>query len=299
MAASASSYCADQVRRFDHDRYLTCLFAPAGRREDLFALYAFNLEVAKIAEVVSEAPLGQIRLQWWRDAIEGIYADQPPRHEVAAPLAEAVRRHGLDRGAFERLIEAREFDLDRAPPETLSALEDYAEATSAGLVQLALRVLGAQGRETQEGCETQEARETQEGREAATAGRHVGIAWALVGLLRAVPFHAGQKRLYLPRDLGEAAGLKVGDLFELRSTPALRGVVGQVAERAAAHLGDARALGARVPKQALPALLLATLASQSLATLEKAGYNPFDVGVQAQLPGRAWRLWWGNLRRRY
>ncbi len=287
MAASAPSYCADQVRRFDHDRYLTCLFAPAGRREDLFALYAFNLEVAKTAEVVSEAPLGQMRLQWWRDAIEGIYAGQPPRHEVAAPLAEAVRRHDLDRGAFERLIEAREFDLDEAPPETLAALEDYAEATSAGLVQLALRVLGAQGRETQEG------------REAAAAGRHVGIAWALVGLLRAVPFHAGQKRLYLPRDLGEAAGLKVGDLFELHSTPALRGVVEQVAERAAAHLGDARAFSARVPKQALPALLPATLASQALATLEKAGYDPFDAGVQAPHPGRAWRLWWGNLRRRY
>ena len=287
MAATAPSYCADQVRRFDHDRYLTCLFAPAGRRDDLFALYAFNLEVAKIAEVVSEAPLGQMRLQWWRDAIEGIYAGQPPRHEVTTPLAEAVRRHGLDRGAFERLIEAREFDLDGAPPETLAALEDYAEATSAGLVQLALQVLSVPGRETQEG------------REAATAGRHVGIAWALVGLLRAVPFHAGQKRLYLPRDLNEAAGLKLGDLFELRSTPALRGVVGQVAERAAAHLGEARALRARVPKQAWPALLPATLAGQSLATLKKAGYDPFDAGVQAQPPGRVWRLWWGNLRGRY
>ncbi len=281
MAVSAPSYCADQVRRFDHDRYLTCLFAPAERRQDLFALYAFNLEVAKTAEVVSEAPLGQMRLQWWRDAIDGIYAGRPTRHEVVAPLAEAVRRHGLDRGAFERLIEAREFDLDEAPPETLCALEDYAEATSAGLVHLALRVLGAQGRE------------------AATAGRPVGIAWALVGLLRAVPFHAGQKRLYLPRDLGEAAGLKVGDLFELRSTPALRGVVGQVADRAAAHLGEARALGTGVPKQALPALLPATLASQALATLEKAGYDPFDAGVPAPHPGRVWRLWWVSLRRRY
>ena len=293
MAASAPSYCADQVRRFDHDRYLSCLFAPAGRREDLFALYAFNLEVAKTAEMVSEAALGQMRLQWWRDAIEGIYAGRPARHEVAVPLAEAVRRHGLGRATFERLIEAREFDLDGAPPATLAALVDYAEATSAGLVQLALQVLGAPRSETQGGCEMQG------GAEAAAAGRHVGIAWALTGLLRAVPFHAGQKRLYLPRDLGEAAGLKVGDLFELRSTPALRGVVEQVAERAAVHLGEARALGARVPRQALPALLPATLASQSLATLEKAGYDPFDAGVQARLPGRAWRLWWGNLRRHY
>ena len=76
-------------------------------------------------------------------------------------------------------------------------------------------------------------------------------------------------------------------------------MVEQVAERAAVHLGEARALGARVPRQALPALLPATLASQSLATLEKAGYDPFDAGVQARPPGSAWRLWWANLRRRY
>ena len=63
------SYCAQEVRRHDRARYLSSLFAPDERREDLFALYAFNLEVAKTAEVVSEPMLGQIRLQWWREAI--------------------------------------------------------------------------------------------------------------------------------------------------------------------------------------------------------------------------------------
>ena len=72
MSSTRLSYCADQVRRQDRERYLTALFAPAGRREDLFALYAFNLEVAKTAEVVSEAMVGRIRLQWWREAIEEI-----------------------------------------------------------------------------------------------------------------------------------------------------------------------------------------------------------------------------------
>jgi phytoene synthase len=281
MAASASPYCAEQVKRFDRDRYLTGLFAPAGRRDALFALYAFNLEVAKTAELVSEALLGQMRLQWWRDALDGIYAGRPAQHEVLAPLAEAVRRYGLGRGHFERLIEAREFDLDGAPPETMSALEDYAEGTSAGLLCLALEVLDARGPEAE------------------AAARHVGIAWALVGLLRAVPFHAGAQRLYLPRDLNQAAGLETGTLFELRASPALCRVTEQVALRAGERLRAARALKARVPKQALPALLLATLASQALANLEKAGYDPFSATVQAQRPGRIWRLAWARLRRRY
>ena len=277
MAASASSYCAEQVRRFDHDRYLTCLFAPAARRGDLFALYAFNLEVAKTAEMVSEAALGELRLAWWREALDGIYSGRPPNHEVATPLAAAVRHHGLERGRFERLIEARAFDLAGTAPPTLAALEDYAENTSAGLLHLALQVLDARGAE------------------ATAAGRHVGIAWALAGLLRALPFHAAAKRLYLPRELTAAAGLDLGDLFELRSGPALCRVTEPIAGRAREHLATARVLKAQVPKRALPVLLLARLASQALARLEKAGYDPFDPSVQAPHPGRVWRLWWAHL----
>src|SRR5918994_1208498 len=105
------SYIASELRRHDHDRYLTCLFAPRARRGQLFALYAFNLEVAKTAEVVSEPMLGQIRLQWWREAVAGIYAGAPPRHEVIRPLGDAVRARRLTREHFERLLDARAFDL--------------------------------------------------------------------------------------------------------------------------------------------------------------------------------------------
>ena len=59
----APAYCQNQVRQHDRDRYLTALFAPPARRPGLFALYAFNLEVAKVREAVSEPMLGHIRLQ--------------------------------------------------------------------------------------------------------------------------------------------------------------------------------------------------------------------------------------------
>ncbi|MFQ6018000.1 MAG: phytoene/squalene synthase family protein [Kiloniellaceae bacterium] len=262
MAATGLSYCAQQVRRFDHDRYLTCLFAPAARREQLFALYAFNLEVAKTAELVSEAMLGRVRLQWWREALEGIYTARTAGHEVLEPLVEAVRRHGLSRVHFDRLIDAREFDLDGAAPETLAALEHYAEGTSASRVLLALEVLGAQGPA------------------AAAAGRHVGIAFALAGLLRAVPFDAGRKRLYLPQDLVRKSGLRIGELFELRSSAALNRIAEAIAARASRHLSEARALSAQVPKAAAPALLPAVLAGQGLKALRKSGYDPFDAAVQ-------------------
>ena len=99
------TYCEGEVRAHDRDRYLVTQFAPAPRRAALYALYAFNLEVAKTAEVVSEELLGQIRLEWWREAIEECYDGEPRRHEVVEALAGAIREHGLTRGQFKRLIE--------------------------------------------------------------------------------------------------------------------------------------------------------------------------------------------------
>jgi phytoene synthase len=252
------------VRRHDPDRFLTALFAPADRREDLFALYAFNHEVAKTREVVSEPLLGRIRLQWWREALDEIYAGRPRRHEVAEPLARAVGRHGLPRALFDRLIDAREFDLEDTPPATLAALEGYAGATGGALVELALHVLGA----------AEPA--------ALLAGRHVGAAWALTGLARAVPYHACARRQYLPRAIMVETGAREGDLFELRATAPLAAAVREVAEAARRHLAAARAERASVPRQAVPALLPATLAGLYLDRLDAIGHDvlarPPEVG---------------------
>src|SRR5487761_327814 len=83
------------VNQHDRDRFVTALFAPEDRRENLFALYAFNYELAKVHESVREPMMGRVRLQWWRDTLAEIAAGQPPRrHEVAEPLARAIRdRH--------------------------------------------------------------------------------------------------------------------------------------------------------------------------------------------------------------
>jgi phytoene synthase len=269
------------VRRYDHDRYLTCLFAADDRREDLFAVYAFNLEIAKVAEVVSEPMAGRVRLQWWRETLDGVFDGAPRRHQVAEPLSATVRRGGLTRGRFETLIDARERDLEDAPPPSLEALESYAAASAAELVQLALEVLGA--------CDEV----------SAAAGHHVGLAFALAGIARAVPFHAGQGRLMLPADLVREAGIDLHALLAGREAHGTAPVVEQVAARARAHLAEARRLRPEVSRAALPALLPAVLAERYLGLLEKAGYDPFAQTVQARQPGRVWRVLLAALSRRY
>ncbi len=282
-AASAAmddaAYCLDQVRRFDRDRYLTALFARRPARDDLLALYAFNLEVARTREMVREPMMGLVRLQWWRDVIAGIYGGADRRHQVVQPLAAAIRRHGLARDRFDRLIDAREADMSDAPPADLPALIAYAEATSAALGLLAVRVLGASA----EGS-------------AADAVRGIWLAAGLAGLLRAIPFHARYRRICLPQTIMAAHGLDVRELFDLRPPAALPAIVRVVVDEARRQLASGRSAAVGLPRRLMPVLLPAALTAAYLSRIEASGYDVFASAVQQAPPGRLWRLLPSGLR---
>lgn len=281
MDADAARYSAEQVRRFDHDRYLCTLFVPEAARADVLALYAFNVEVARIRESVREPMMGQIRLQWWREIIENAPHGDLRNHPVALALASAIRGRSLPMEPFERLLVARERDLGDEAPANLTELEAYAEATSSTLIDLALAVLGQRGEAARE------------------AGRHVGIAWALAGLLRAVPFHAARRQVFLPQDLTSEAGLDVDSMIEGRPGEALTPVARRIAEAARGHLRAARERHRDVPRSAVPALLPAVLAGRHLDRLARSGFSLFDGRLQQPTGDRAVRLLWAALRGRY
>lgn len=274
--ADTLTYSAAESRRFDRERFIACLFAPAEKREALFALIAFNLEIAKIRETVSEVMIGHIRLQWWRETIEGIYAGTVRQHAVAEALAIAIEAAGLPRDAFDRMIDARAADLDEAPPETLAQLEAYAADTAGELAMLMAKTLEAEER-------------------VQAAARLAGCALGLAGLLRAIPFRARYGRVDLPGDLLSAAGLRVRDVLDMTPSPELSRVVADVADRARKLIGETRQL-ARPPAKVLPALLSATLAERHLTRLKAVGYNPYDPRLARPDPWlgmaltlRAWR----------
>ncbi|HEX3498002.1 MAG TPA: phytoene/squalene synthase family protein [Stellaceae bacterium] len=273
MSAALPETLAQSLRQHDRDRYLTTLLAPATRRGDLTALYAFNFEVAKTREIVREPLLGRIRLQWWREAIDEIYRGQTPRkHEVVEPLAAAIRCHDLTRYHFDRLIDAREGDLADEPPASLAALESYAEDTAARLVRLALEILGARNDISGE------------------AGRRVGIAWALIGTIRALPVQARLRRLSLPADLIAESGLDVAPFLELKSSPALSRIVERLAERAHEHLVASRAELKAIPREAHAALLPAVLGDWHLKRLARQRYDPFAPALAQGDTLASWRL---------
>jgi phytoene synthase len=240
--------------------YRKTLFAQPERREDLFTLYAFNTEIARIRETVSEPMLGQIRLQWWRDTMDRVCAGDPAHHPLADQLSELILRQSLPRPLFDRLIEARELDMQDQPPESLAQLKLYVEDSSAGLSALAALVLGGEDAATEQ------------------AARHVGQAWGLVGLLRAHAFIVKTRRLYLPV---KEKGLDIEEVLAGEAPAGLIELAEQIAATAAGHIATARKLRREVSRAALPALLPAKLADGYLAGLRKARFNPSDRSWQA------------------
>ncbi len=279
-AIDDASLSAD-VRRHDYDRYLCTFFAPRERRADLIALLAFNLELSRLRERVTERTLGQIRLTWWHETIEGVFDGHPRQHPVAQSLARMVGHYGLSRRMFEEMIDSRTKEFDETGFANLGELESFAEQTSGALQCVSLKVL--------------EVDET----EAVEAARRVGLAWALVGLCRSVPYHARLGRVYLPRDLLASADLAPSAVAAMRDGSRLEPVIEAVLELAAEHLTAARRLKPNVPPGALPVLLPATLATSYLRDLSVRKFDPFAIPGEANPTLRQLRLIWASWTKRY
>ena len=254
------SPCAKIVREYDYDRFVTVMFADAKHREALFALYAFNYEIAKTREVVSETTLGLIRLTWWREAIEEIYDGKTPRkHEVVEPLAQAIKTYKLPQKSFETLIYAREFDLEDALPGSMEGVEKYIEYTLKPLLDLAAYILN-------------------DGKKPAYDFSGIAFVVGMTGLLRALPYHAAQQRCYLPADRLKQASITQQDIYNGDNSGDLRYVIYEIVEQIENTVDkldyndDYRALMLRV-----------TQAKQSLRRLKKQDYNPFLISEKPDL----------------
>jgi len=178
----------EALQRADRDRYLCVLAAPEQVRADLVTLYAFNAELAGIADKVSEPMLGLIRLQWWRDALQDIAAGRSHRHHLVQDLAELVAHRGVGLVHLTALIDARERDVDAVQPVDLTELENYASATAGRLCELALEACVAGPGESWR-----------------MGARAAGTAYGLIGIIRATPYLARHRRIMLPaREMGDA-----------------------------------------------------------------------------------------------
>lgn len=254
------------VREADPDRYLATLYAPAEKRAALFSLYAFNAEIAGVRDRIREALPGEVRLQWWREVIEGGRAADG--HPIAEALLETIAQNRLPRAAFDNYLEARMFDLFDDPMPTRGDLEGYCGETASALIQLASLVLDPDAASAQ-----------------ADLAGHAGCAQAITGLLRLLPLHRARGQCYVPRDLLAAAGTTPEEFLASADSAASGRAVEAMIALAADHLAAFRKGAAALPDTLRPAFLPTALVPLYLKMLSAKG-----PPARARMPDvAAWR----------
>ncbi|MBO0129740.1 MULTISPECIES: phytoene/squalene synthase family protein [Agrobacterium] len=263
--------CLATLRDTDRDRYLACLLSPADKRNSLAALYAFNAEIARIRDSVREALPGEVRMQWWRDLLEGNAHGDSLSHPVAAALLTAIEQYRLPRPVLANMIEARIFDLYDDLFEDRNALEGYAGETASALIQLASLVLS-----------------TEDAPASAEAAGHAGVAQAMAGILLLMPLHRRRGQVYIPADMLSAAGLDRETFLEGDD----RQRIGIAIELFAAHALDhlERARRAKVPRAVFAAYLPVALSGPVILAARKAGVGVFEGELQLSQLRRQWAL---------
>ena len=276
LLPNAYAICSALVQKHDADRHVSTLFAPADRRPHLHALQAFSLEIAGIRAVAKEPMPGEIRLQWWREVLDGTRAEEGAGHPVGLAIRDTIERNRLPLQPFMDLVEARNADLYDDPPADWPALEGYCGETSSAVVSLSSIIL-TKG----------------EAAANADAAGHAGVAYALTGLLRAFPWHARRGQVFVPQALLQAVGVDREDIVSGADSPGLRAALAEMRARARDHLAKARALKNDVPAAMQPAFLPLAMVERYLTPMEKASYHPFKTIIDAANWLRIWSMWRG------
>ncbi|QRM42076.1 phytoene/squalene synthase family protein [Rhizobium sp. BG4] len=254
--------CLAMLRDNDRDRYLASLLSPEDKRAALVALYAFNAELAKVRDLVHEPLPGEVRMQYWRDLLEGSAHGSTEANPVAAELLTAIEAHRLPRQTLINMIEARIFDLYDDPMESRSALEGYAGETASALIQLASLVLSPE-----------------DAAKSADAAGHAGVAQAIAGMLLLMPLHRHRGQVYIPLEILSATGLDRDSFLAGEDKARISAAIEAFAGLGRDHLAKARA--ATLPASVFPAFLPATIAEPVLKKAQKAGAGLFDQPLQS------------------
>ncbi|SDK18805.1 MULTISPECIES: phytoene/squalene synthase family protein [Bradyrhizobium] len=268
----AAGFCADLVRSRDFARYAATLFMPAIPRRALLAVYAFNTEISRVREQVSQPLPGEMRLQWWTDMLGGTGHGGIEGNPVAAELLLAIRDFRLPVEPLLRLIEEHQFDLYNDPMPSMAALEGYVTDTSSALLSLGARLVARPSEQIDH------------------LARHAGLAQGIAQVIAALPRDAARRQLFVPVQLLESHGSGMEEVYAGKQTPGTRAAIDQLVGEARAHLATAFELLAGVPPEARPVFLPLALVRRDLQRLSRADTDHFVPQPTSRLR-TLWTLW--------
>lgn len=267
-------YCLAALRETDRDRYLACLLLPEDKASFISPLYAFNAEIARIRDLVRDPLPGEIRMQWWRDILNGEKASEADAHPIAKALMKTITDYQLPVQIFQNLIDSRVFDLYDDPMADVTSLEGYAGETASALIQLSSLVLDPVAAAA-----------------SASAAGHAGIAQAVAGLLLLMPLHRHRGQVYVPQTLLSATGLDRDSFLAGKDKLRIDAAIEAFAGLGRDHLLKARGMSSEISQSNKLAFLPVSLAEPVLNRAARLKSVLFDKPLALPQWRRQWILW--------
>jgi len=275
-------HCMELVRRTDHEHYLTNLLLPSTIRTHSFAIRSLSSEVSGVRDSVSDRTLGLVRMQFWRDTIEQLYAGHIPQHPVAVQLHRMIEKHNPSKQLFLNLIQAREHFLSDKPFDSVGDVEQYGEDAWGSVYLLLLELLGNTSGHAKH------------------AATQLGKCEGLITVLRGLPYNAAKRRCYLPTDLLLEQDLSSEKVVRQgEEDQAVRDVVEIIASRAEQHLESCRFRMKYLEKDHKLLLLPAVAVDAYLDKLSKAKCNVWDKTLHSRNSQLPMALAWNKLKKTY
>jgi 15-cis-phytoene synthase len=238
----------------------------------LLALYAFNVEICRVREQVSQPLPGEIRLQWWTDMLAGTGHGGVEGNPVAAELRLAIQTWHLPLEPLSRLVQEHQFDLYNDPMPTTAAMEAYIDDTRSALFSLAALIAGTHSAEV------------------AHLARYAGLAQGMVQLVAALPADASRRQLFIPLQLLQSHGSGMEEVFAGKQAPNLRAALNHLLREAHRHLEMAFRLLEGAAPEVRPVFLPLAMVRRDLKRMSRADNDLFVPHVTSRLR-TLWTLW--------
>ncbi|MCF4098292.1 phytoene/squalene synthase family protein [Maritalea mediterranea] len=252
---STAELIAAQLRELDRDAYLASLVLPKHARPPVQTLQTFAAELAAVRYRVSEPMPGEIRLQFWHDALEGQRHGDVDNNPLAKALFETIKTHQLSTVPLLRMVAARRFDLYQDPMPNENQFEGYAGEVSSIIFQYAAQIC-MQNLENPEQFND--------------AAGHLGVAQTYVRALYSFDYDCRRAQIFLPLSIFQAFGLKDGDVLANTPKDKIVEALRAFADSAQTHLDKANSAIKCLPSEAKPAFAAYPFISSDLARVQKA-----------------------------
>ena len=263
------------LRDQDTDRYIAAFFAPSDKRAALFTLYAFNQELEKIPFTVSEPMLGEIRLQWWRDALDPSAHDKElSGNPIADNLRMLIGKYSFPKNKLQELIDARSFELSGEVMPDMNSLMVYFKKVYGALFYLSACILSDDISDDTE-----------------VISREAGYLYGLTQCQVKLPFHSSKGVCYLPETLLGEFSVDLDSIFKGENLSELNELLVSIRIETEKRNKEIKLMIKSLGREQLPVFLPILLIDVYLKQLSQKKHNHLRDIIQINPMYRLWMYW--------